>query len=238
MSVGEERPATGSTEPPAWVGTAVRRATWTVIGAVLLTLAALWFAGQARNLIRILIVSQLLGFALEPGVMWLHEKRGWRRGSGTGAILGADVRIHAADRAHDPGARAADGAACEPPRRLLVLTTEPGQPDEHSIEVTWADDGDQTTLVWEEQGLPLDELAAYGAGIQVHVEDLAAHLAGRERCDAVARWERADPCLPRPGGRTRLTGRPASRPVDDLQAVSGAFATPTGQDSPVPPSPQ
>jgi len=24
--------------------------------------------------------------------------------------------------------------------------------------------------------------------VQVHVEDLAAHLAGRERCDAEARW--------------------------------------------------
>ena len=36
-------------------------------------------------------------------------------------------------------------------------------------------------------------LAAYGAGIQVHIEDLAAHLAGRERCDADARWEELKP---------------------------------------------
>ena len=36
--------------------------------------------------------------------------------------------------------------------------------------------------------MPLDQLAAYGAGIQVHVEDLAAYLAGRERCDADAQW--------------------------------------------------
>jgi len=35
--------------------------------------------------------------------------------------------------------------------------------------------------------MPLDYLAGYGAGIQVHVEDLAAYLAGRERCDASAR---------------------------------------------------
>ena len=78
--------------------------------------------------------------------------------------------------------------ACEPPQRLLLLTMQPGQPDEHFIEVTLAADGDQTILAWEERGLPLDHLAAYGAGIQVHVEDLAAHLAGRERCDADARW--------------------------------------------------
>ena len=78
--------------------------------------------------------------------------------------------------------------ACEPPRRLLVLTMQPGQPDEHVIEVTLAADGDQTILAWEERGMRLDLLAPYGAGIQVHVEDLAAHLAGRERCDADARW--------------------------------------------------
>ena len=78
--------------------------------------------------------------------------------------------------------------ACEPPRRLLLLTEQPGQPDEHVIEVTLAADGDRTVLVWEERGMPLDQLAAYGSGIQVHVEDLAAHIAGRERGDADARW--------------------------------------------------
>src|SRR5258708_24650698 len=78
--------------------------------------------------------------------------------------------------------------ACEPPRRLLLLTMQPGQPDEHFIEATLAADGDQTILVWEERGMPLDQLAAYGSGIQVHVEDLAAHLAGHERCAADARW--------------------------------------------------
>jgi hypothetical protein len=36
--------------------------------------------------------------------------------------------------------------------------------------------------------MPLDHLAGYGSGIQVHVEDLAAHLAGRDRTDAAARW--------------------------------------------------
>jgi uncharacterized protein YndB with AHSA1/START domain len=78
--------------------------------------------------------------------------------------------------------------ACEPPRRLLLMTMQPGQPDEQVIEVTLAADGDQTVLVWEERGMPLDQLAAYGGGVQVHVEDLAAYLAGRERCDADARW--------------------------------------------------
>src|SRR5437773_158896 len=83
--------------------------------------------------------------------------------------------------------------ACEPPRRLLLLTRQPGQPDEHVIEATLTADGDQTILVWEERGMPLDLLAAYGAGIQVHVEDLAAYLAGRERSNAEARWSELIP---------------------------------------------
>jgi hypothetical protein len=78
--------------------------------------------------------------------------------------------------------------ACDPPRRLLVLTRQPGQRDEQAIEVRLAAEGDQTILVWEERGMPLDHLAAYGAGIQVHVEDLSAHIAGRERGDAEVRW--------------------------------------------------
>ncbi|HJU37683.1 MAG TPA: SRPBCC family protein [Gaiellaceae bacterium] len=86
--------------------------------------------------------------------------------------------------------------ACEPPRHLLVLTRDEDEPDaafEHAIEVTLASQGDATLVVWEERGMPEDMLAPYGAGIQVHVEDLAAHLAGRERCDAAARFEELFP---------------------------------------------
>ncbi len=79
--------------------------------------------------------------------------------------------------------------ACEPPHRLLVSTKEPGQAGDGVIEVTLAADGDQTVVVWEERGMPLDLIAAYGAGIQVHVEDLGAHLAGGGRVDAQARWK-------------------------------------------------
>ena len=60
---------------------------------------------------------------------------------------------------------------------------------EHVIEATLAADGDQTIPVLEERGMPLDQLTDYGAGWQVHAQDLAAHLAGRERCDTEARWD-------------------------------------------------
>ena len=82
--------------------------------------------------------------------------------------------------------------ACEPPRLLRLLTRQPDQP-EQIIEVTLTAEGDQTILAWEERGMPIDHVAGYGAGIQVHVEDLAAHLAGRERCDAAARWSELFP---------------------------------------------
>ena len=81
---------------------------------------------------------------------------------------------------------------CEPPQRLLILTKSPDEPD-GVIEATLTADGDQTILVIEDRGLPLEQIAAYGAGDQVHVEDLAAYLAGGERCDARARWQELHP---------------------------------------------
>jgi uncharacterized protein YndB with AHSA1/START domain len=75
---------------------------------------------------------------------------------------------------------------CEPPRRLRLANAS-DLPDPHVTEVTLTADGDQTVLVVEERGMPLHMVAGYGAGIQVHVEDLTAHIAGRERCDSDAR---------------------------------------------------
>lgn len=81
---------------------------------------------------------------------------------------------------------------CEPPRRLrLVDAADTAEPQVN--EVTLTADGDQTILVVEERGLPLELVAGYGAGIQVHLEDLAAYLAGRERCDSDARMNELYP---------------------------------------------
>ena len=84
--------------------------------------------------------------------------------------------------------------ACEPPQRLVVRIKDADEPDEGVIEVTLTADGDQTIVVWEERGMPPDLLSAYGAGVQLHLEDLADHLAGRERRDdAKARWDELHP---------------------------------------------
>lgn len=91
---------------------------------------------------------------------------------------------------------------CEPPRRLLVTTRETDEswrkghgapPFDEAIEVRLTADGDQTILVIEVRGLPLDPIAFYGAGWQIHAENLAAVLAGRERGDSEARWDELVP---------------------------------------------
>jgi uncharacterized protein YndB with AHSA1/START domain len=86
---------------------------------------------------------------------------------------------------------------CERPRHLLVTTRETDEsylrgkgvpPYGQGIEVTLTADGRQTVLVIEVRGMPLDKIAFYGAGWQIHAENLAAYLAGREGSDAEARW--------------------------------------------------
>jgi uncharacterized protein YndB with AHSA1/START domain len=82
--------------------------------------------------------------------------------------------------------------ACDPPRRLKV-TLAPGQADQTEIEVDLTADGGTTLLVMEERGIPIDEVAGYGAGWQAHLEDLATVLAGRERGPWSERWAELAP---------------------------------------------
>lgn len=82
---------------------------------------------------------------------------------------------------------------CEPPRRLLLTTQELHEEGEQQIEATLTADGDHTVLVVEQRGMPPEQLAGYGAGIQIHVEDLAAYLSGHEVCDASRRWQQLSP---------------------------------------------
>jgi len=92
--------------------------------------------------------------------------------------------------------------ACEPPRRLLVTTRETDEsyrkgqgapPFDQSLDATLTADGDQTILVIEVRGMPVDKIAFYGAGWQIHAENLAAYLAGHERGDSEARWDELVP---------------------------------------------
>lgn len=91
---------------------------------------------------------------------------------------------------------------CEPARRLVVQTRETDEswrkgqgapPFDEVTEVTLTADGDQTILVAVVSGLPLEPIAFYGAGWQIHAENLAAYLTGRERGDTEARWNELVP---------------------------------------------
>jgi uncharacterized protein YndB with AHSA1/START domain len=88
--------------------------------------------------------------------------------------------------------------ACEPPRRLRVTWRESDEsfrkgrgvpPFDATIEATLTPEGNQTSLVVEVAGMPLDKIAFYGAGWQIHAENLAVHIAGHERGDTEARWD-------------------------------------------------
>ncbi|HET7130430.1 MAG TPA: SRPBCC family protein [Gaiellaceae bacterium] len=87
--------------------------------------------------------------------------------------------------------------ACDSPRSLLVTTRETddsyrkgqGVPSfDKTIGATLTADGDQTVLVVEVRGLPLDRIAFFAAGWQIHAENLAAYIAGRGPGDVEARW--------------------------------------------------
>jgi uncharacterized protein YndB with AHSA1/START domain len=110
-----------------------------------------------------------------------------------------DLRLGGEFHAHlpDAGDRIGRVDACEAPRRLALTMRDPdpqpGQPEETVIETTLTAAGNQTILVVEDRGMPLDLLAAYGAGVQIHVENLAAHIAGHERGDSEARWDELIP---------------------------------------------
>jgi len=86
---------------------------------------------------------------------------------------------------------------CDAPHHLL-LTTEPGAEGESQIEAWLSPEGSRTRLVVEERGLPVDGLHFYGAGWQVHLEDLGrsltseqpAHVGGWSEQEAAPAWRK------------------------------------------------
>lgn len=107
---------------------------------------------------------------------WLAEVSGDLR-------LGGDFQARFTSGWEGPGRV----AGCEPHSHLLAIMN-PGHEDETQIEATLTADGDRTRLLIEERGLPLDAMAAHGAGWQAHVEDLSSYLAGRSTSSWVERW--------------------------------------------------
>jgi uncharacterized protein YndB with AHSA1/START domain len=110
------------------------------------------------------------------------------------AVVDGDARLggvlQASFTSHWNGTVRVD--VCEPPKRLLV-TSWSDDTEETVMEAWLSPEGRGTRLIIEERGLPVEDVAAHGAGWQVHVEDLAALIAGNDPSNWEARWRELTP---------------------------------------------
>lgn len=121
------------------------------------------------------------------------------------AEVSGDLRAGGAIRAVFTSTWSGDARieVCDAPHHL-VLTLAPGTDEESQIEAWLTAEGSQTRLVVEERGLPVDTLHFYGAGWQVHLEDLGRALAGDGPTHAGA-WSEQTPAAAWHARWTELT---------------------------------
>jgi predicted PurR-regulated permease PerM len=62
------------------------KSVWRIIGALLITSLALWTIDQASHLLILVAMSFFFSLALQPAVLRLTTKYGWKRGSAVGII--------------------------------------------------------------------------------------------------------------------------------------------------------
>ena len=119
---------------------------------------------------------------------WFGQVEGDLRAGGQFHLYVTDAQMHTDGRVE----------ACEPPRHLRVTSRETdasyaegdgAAPFDETIEATLTADGDQTILVIEASGMPLDKVHFYGAGWQIHAENLARVVAGGEASYGEERWD-------------------------------------------------
>lgn len=100
---------------PAWLLPYTNVALTRIVIAFFATVLLYQAAGKLRHLLGIILLSFFFSLALDPAVTYLNEKRGWRRGAGTGLIylglilfivlligliipVGADFATHIGDK--------------------------------------------------------------------------------------------------------------------------------------------
>lgn len=68
---------------PPWVKPTIR---WTILVVVAVAVIA-FLLGVLQQVVLYLVLALFFSFALEPAVNYLHDRRGWRRGTATGLLL-------------------------------------------------------------------------------------------------------------------------------------------------------
>jgi uncharacterized protein YndB with AHSA1/START domain len=81
---------------------------------------------------------------------------------------------------------------CDSQRKLEVTMWEE-ENKKHVVTAELTGNEDHANLALEVRGITLDVLFAYGVGWQLHIEDLGAHLAGRNYVDRPSRWDELEP---------------------------------------------
>ena len=83
------------------------RIVWQAIGAIVLTGFVIWMVTLASSLVAMLAIAFFFSLALDPGVRWFVNHRGWRRGGAhrCGIWTSCSPPPH-----HDPGLRNAQAS--------------------------------------------------------------------------------------------------------------------------------
>jgi predicted PurR-regulated permease PerM len=72
---------------PSWVMPVIRTTIWRLIIAVIVAIVLWVLLVRARGVVSMVVIAIFFGIAMDPGVTWLHQRRGWRRGAATGLIF-------------------------------------------------------------------------------------------------------------------------------------------------------
>jgi uncharacterized protein YndB with AHSA1/START domain len=140
-------------------------------------------------------------FAADVDTVWMALTDKARLAQWLGDFTG-DLRAGSThhSRFHSSGAEGDSRVdACEAPTHFRVTRLDDSDKDGNVIDVTLKADGDGTIVALTQSGLPLKWITAFGAGMQVHFEDLALHLAGKERSNSDARMDELMPLYEKQG---------------------------------------
>ncbi len=163
--------AEGQRERSVTIGIDIK-SVWRIIGAILVTMLTLWIIGEASHLLVMLALSFFFSLALQPAVLRLTSKYGWKRGAAVGVIYLAGIAVlllmllvlipALVDLAQSIGAHASEWAAnsaqwLEDTFGIVVSDTVSGG--------EWTEDLDEKMIEWVQNGGLSSILGAASSGL-------------------------------------------------------------------------